>query len=118
MSSASNGNFEKSCDVWSVASNLHPTVRCRPLTLSYESSKVVAPVSSGNPDLETTTQANDFRTVPLETLVRMKLNAFRRKDQVHLLDMISLGMIDESWLDRYPDHLRLRLKTLLDDPEG
>ncbi|MDZ4848610.1 MAG: hypothetical protein SGI77_04900 [Pirellulaceae bacterium] len=71
-----------------------------------------------NPDIEPATRANDFRTVPLETLVQMKLNAFRRKDQVHLLDMISLGMVDELWLDRYPLHLRLRLKELLDDPDG
>ncbi|MFN9369159.1 MAG: hypothetical protein ACK6CT_10430 [Planctomycetia bacterium] len=32
--------------------------------------------------------------VALETLVRMNLDAARRKDQVHLLDMLSLGMID------------------------
>ena len=71
-----------------------------------------------NPDIEPSARANDFRTVALSTLVRMKLNAFRRKDQVHLLDMISLGMIDESWLDRYPERLRLRLKELLNDPDG
>jgi len=71
-----------------------------------------------NPDIEPAARANDFQTVDLETLVRMKLNAFRRKDQVHLLDMISLGMIDEQWLDKYPDHLRLRLEELLNDPDG
>lgn len=71
-----------------------------------------------NPDIEPITRANDFQTVPLETLVRMKLNAFRRKDQVHLLDMISLGMIDASWLDKFPDRLRLRLEELLNDPDG
>ncbi|MFM7562264.1 MAG: hypothetical protein ACKO81_04425, partial [Planctomycetota bacterium] len=48
-----------------------------------------------NPDIEPIATANDFQTVALETLVRMKLNGYRRKDQVHLLDMISLGMIDE-----------------------
>ena len=71
-----------------------------------------------NPDIEPAARANDFQTVPLETLVRMKLNAFRRKDQVHLLDMISLGMIDTSWLDKYPPPLRLRLEELLNDPDG
>ncbi|MCE9556248.1 MAG: nucleotidyltransferase family protein [Planctomycetes bacterium] len=71
-----------------------------------------------NPDIEPTTRASDFQTVPLETLVRMKLNAFRDKDRVHLRDMISLGMIDESWLDRFPEKLRLRLKELIDDPDG
>ena len=71
-----------------------------------------------NPDVEPNTRTNDFQTVELPQLVRMKLNTFRRKDQVHLLDMISLGMIDESWLAQYPDKLRLRLKELLDDPDG
>lgn len=71
-----------------------------------------------NPDIEPAACANDFQTVELETLVRMKLNAFRRKDQVHLLDMISLGMIDASWLEKYPQQLRVRLEELLNDPDG
>ena len=71
-----------------------------------------------NPDIEPAARASDFETVHLETLVRMKLNAFRRKDQVHLLDLISLGMIDATWLDKYPEHLRLRLEELLNDPDG
>jgi len=71
-----------------------------------------------NPDVEPNTRTNDFQTVELPELVRMKLNAFRRKDQVHLLDMISLGMIDESWLKQYPEKLQLRLQELLDDPDG
>jgi len=71
-----------------------------------------------NPDIEPNTRTSDFQTVELPTLVRMKLNAFRRKDHVHLLDMISLKMIDESWLELYPEELRLRLKELLDDPDG
>ncbi|MCA9126425.1 MAG: hypothetical protein KDB22_05040 [Planctomycetales bacterium] len=71
-----------------------------------------------NPDIVPSARANDFQTVELETLVRMKLNAFRRKDQVHLLDMISLGMIDRSWLDKYPQQLQLRLEELLEDPDG
>ena len=71
-----------------------------------------------NPDIVPLAQTSDFNTVELETLVRMKLNAFRRKDQVHLIDMISLGMIDESWVGRYPENLSARLEELLNDPEG
>ena len=48
----------------------------------------------------------------------MKLNAFRDKDRVHVRDMLSLGMIDASWLDLYPEPLRQRLQQLLDDPNG
>ncbi len=71
-----------------------------------------------NPDIVPATRANDFQTIELKTLVQMKLNAFRRKDQMHLLDMISLGMIDESWLEQFPEHLRVRLEELLNDPDG
>ena len=58
------------------------------------------------------------RILPLEALVRMKLTSFRRKDQVHILDMISIDMVDETWLPRFSPDLRLRLQELLDDPDG
>ena len=48
----------------------------------------------------------------------MKLTSFRRKDQVHLLDMIEVGLLDDSWLQRLPPPLAERLKELLDNPEG
>jgi hypothetical protein len=60
----------------------------------------------------------NVRTLPLEALVRMKLTSFRDKDRVHLRDMISIGLIDESWHDRLPEELRGRLQQLLNDPNG
>lgn len=71
-----------------------------------------------NPDIVPSETADDFRTLPLEALVRMKLNSYRRKDQVQLLDMISVGLIDGSWPHRFPDKLGGRLQRLLDDPDG
>ena len=71
-----------------------------------------------NPDIEPFERANDFRTISLESLVRMKLNSYRDKDRVHVRDMISIGLIDESWLERYPPEFRDRLKAILDDPDG
>jgi len=71
-----------------------------------------------NPDILPAVRTDDLRTVALETLVRMKLNAFRDKDRVHLRDMITLEMIDATWLDRFPAPLRERLQQLLDDPDG
>ena len=59
-----------------------------------------------------------FRVVAFESLVRMKLTSFRKKDQVHLLDMIDVGLLDETWLSRLPARLSERLKELLDNPEG
>ncbi len=63
-------------------------------------------------------RAEDYHIVGLEALVRMKLNSFRRKDQVHLQDMISLGLVDASWLERLVPEHAARLKQLLDDPDG
>jgi hypothetical protein len=48
----------------------------------------------------------------------MKLTSFRRKDQVHILDMISVGLIDDSWLPRYSPTLQARLQELLNNPDG
>lgn len=58
------------------------------------------------------------RTLPFDELVRMKLTSFRRKDQVHLLDMISIGLLDASWPARFTQPLRSRLEELLNDPDG
>ena len=60
----------------------------------------------------------EFRLLDLEALVAMKLTSYRRKDQVHLLDMLEIGQIDETWLDRVPPSLRDRLQALIDDPDG
>ncbi len=59
-----------------------------------------------------------FRVVTLEALVRMKLTSYRRKDQVHLLDMIDVELIDATWPAKYPGELGQRLQQLLDDPDG
>lgn len=61
---------------------------------------------------------NDIRTLPLEALVRMKLTSYRLKDRVHLLDMISVAIIDETWPARFPPALSERLQAILDDPDG
>lgn len=59
-----------------------------------------------------------YKLVDLEPLVRMKLTSFRRKDQVHLQDMIEVGLIDATWTSRFAPELASRLQELLDDPEG
>ncbi len=59
-----------------------------------------------------------FRAIALESLVRMKLTSFLRKDQVHLLDMLDVGLIDASWVARFTPELGARLQHLIDTPEG
>lgn len=70
------------------------------------------------PDLEQSERAVAFQVASLEALVRMKLTAYRRKDQVHLLDLIGVGLIDSTWPARLPPPLGDRLQQLLDDPNG
>lgn len=69
------------------------------------------------PDVTECEKIQDLRTITLEALVRMKLTAFRRKDQVHLLDMLEVELIDQSWLGRLPEVLRSRLQELIDNPD-
>jgi hypothetical protein len=68
------------------------------------------------PAVDQRERVRDFFTLRLDALVRMKLTSFRFKDRVHLLDMIALGMIDESWLEGLPRELRRRLQELIDNP--
>jgi hypothetical protein len=70
------------------------------------------------PDVSASEPAADFQVVALDALVRMKLNAHRLKDRVHLLDMIGVGLLDQSWLARLPPALAVRLQQLLDNPDG
>ena len=70
------------------------------------------------PDVDEFEYSDDFRVLTLEALVRMKLTSFRRKDQMHLLDMIDVELIDASWRDRFPPEFAARLQDLLDNPDG
>jgi hypothetical protein len=70
------------------------------------------------PDIDQYELLRDLRTLRLEALVQMKLTSFRDKDRVHLRDMLDVGLIDASWLPRFPVELRLRLQELIDNPDG
>jgi hypothetical protein len=70
------------------------------------------------PDVTQSEQTATHRIVTLEALVRMKLTSFRRKDQVHLLDLLDVGLIDATWCDRFPPALAARLQELVDNPQG
>jgi len=70
------------------------------------------------PDVSESEATASFRVVALESLVRMKLTSFRRKDQVHLLDFLAVGLIDAGWVARLPPELGARLQMLLDTPDG
>jgi hypothetical protein len=70
------------------------------------------------PDVTEVDQAPAFRVLSLDALVRMKLTSFRRKDQMHLLDLLDVGLIDASWCSRLPPELAPRLQELIANPNG
>lgn len=56
--------------------------------------------------------------ISLDALVRVRLTAFRDGDRTHLRDLIDIGLVDATWLSRLPELLAIRLRQLLDTPEG
>jgi hypothetical protein len=70
------------------------------------------------PDVAESVSFTSYRVLALEAVVRMKLTSYRRKDQVHLLDMLDVGLIDATWPARYPAELAARLQHLIDTPDG
>ena len=70
------------------------------------------------PAIQTVEDPANFRVLTLESLVAMKLMSNRRKDQVHVLDLIGVGLVDASWLAKFPPVLAERLKQLLDTPDA
>ncbi len=73
--------------------------------------------ATANPSVTEFQQGKEFRVLTLEVLTRVKLTAYRKKDQVHLLDKLELGLIDETWCDRFAPILADRLRELVKNPE-
>jgi hypothetical protein len=86
--------------------------------LLFAGEKVRPHYAAAAPGLDSAEVYEAFRLLALEPLVRMKLTSFRRKDQVHLLDLIEVGLLDRTWLNRVLPDLAPRLQELLDNPDG
>jgi hypothetical protein len=71
-----------------------------------------------SPDVADSERAEAYQVLSLPALIRMKLTSFRRKDQVHLLDFIEVGLIDQSTVATVPPELAPRLQELIDNPES
>lgn len=69
------------------------------------------------PDVTESEAGPEFTVAALDALVRMKLTSLRLKDKVHLLDLLEVGLIDESWCDRVPPELGARLRELIDSSD-
>jgi hypothetical protein len=84
----------------------------------YAAEKVRGDDLAPAPDVTESERTERFRVLSLEALVRMKLTSYRRKDQVHLQDMLDVELIDASWVRRLPAPLAERLQAIIDTPEG
>lgn len=84
----------------------------------FASEKVKPQYAESSPDVTNSERDKLFQVVALKQLVTMKLTSYRRKDQVHLLDMLDVGLIDASWVKQLPPELAARLQHLLETPEG
>ncbi len=86
--------------------------------LLYAGEKVRPQYATPSAEVTEIEHAEEYDVLTLEALVRMKLNSFRRKDQLHLLDFISIGLVDATWIPKLlPEHAE-RLQQLIDDPDG
>ena len=86
--------------------------------LLFAGEKVRPDYSLPSPDLTTVDDPHGFRVITLESLIHMKLVSNRRKDQVHIEDLIGVGLIDRSWIAKLPPPLAQRLQGILDTPEA
>ena len=86
--------------------------------LIFSGEKVRPEYLAAVPDVAESVSFTLYRVLALEAVVRMKLTSYRRKDQVHLLDMLDVGLIDAAWPARYPAELAARLQHLIDTPDG
>lgn len=84
----------------------------------FAGEKVRADYLFAAPDVNESRSTPTCQVLALEALVRMKLTSFRDKDRTHLRDLIDVGLVDVSWVDRLPTELGERLQQLLADPDG
>ena len=86
--------------------------------LLFSGEKVRPHYVAAAPDLADIEQGDAYKLLALEPLVTMKLTSFRDKDRTHLRDLIEVGLLDHSWVNRLQSNLASRLQELLDNPDG
>lgn len=74
--------------------------------------------SDTTPEVGESEQLESVRVISQSALVRMQLASFRLNDRVNLRDMIDVGLVDASWVSRFPVELAARLQQLIDTPAG
>jgi hypothetical protein len=86
--------------------------------LVFENEKVRPHEPVSNPSInDSIVHPDGYRVLCLQGIVQIKLTAFRRHDQDHLIDLLKCRLIDETWVQRYPSPLSDKLQELCDLPE-
>jgi len=81
--------------------------------LIFAREKVRPEYTESVPDISKPTRTEEGTFIaPVADLVRMKLTSFRLKDQVHIQDMDSVGLITPEIEDSLPEVLGVRLKQV------
>lgn len=80
--------------------------------------KVRQEYAAAAPDVTDYATPEGYRVLRLEALLRMKLTSYRDKDRTHVRDMLEVGLIDSTWVQRLPAELGARLQHLIDTPDG
>lgn len=71
-----------------------------------------------NPSVSESVAGGEYQVLDLRALVQIKLTSYRDRDRTHLRDLIEVGLIDASWLAKYPPELAERLQALIETPGG
>ena len=71
-----------------------------------------------NPAVTESVAGGEYQVLSLRALVQIKLTAYRDKDRTHLRDLLEVGLVDDSWLQHFPEELANRLRALIDTPGG
>ena len=83
----------------------------------FANEKVRAEYTLAALDVDEAKPTATFRVLDLPALLRMNLTSNLRKDQVHVLDLIGVGLVDQSWIAQLPPELGARLQELFDNPD-
>jgi hypothetical protein len=109
--------FKQIFGVCMFVERLHPSPRTG-VHLVFASEKVRETDEFTAPDVDAAVRSPaGFLTLDLPALVAMKLSVFRRVDQVHLEDMLSVGLIDADLVSKLPEKLVGRLREIRDTME-
>ena len=71
----------------------------------YAEEKVKDEYLCATPAVQQADASGPFRVIDLGSLIQMKLTSYRDKDRTHLRDLIDVGLVDRSWVDRLEPEL-------------